>query len=110
MRKYVSPVLPVFFFVVALAFALPANAGDLDSSLIEAAKKGDIASMQTLLAEGADVNASYRGFTALMNAAGGGQTAAVRLLLDAGADVNATTKDGATALMAAAEQGFSPAA
>lgn len=76
--------------------------------LIDAASKGDLATVETLLAQGADVNArGEKGDTALMRAAGGGHSAIGRLLLEKGADVNVKDKDGWTALMQAGMSGHS---
>ena len=70
---------------------------------MRAADKGDINSVEILLAEGADVNANTaNGMTALMCAASKGHTGIVQNLLDKGADVNTKRYDGLTALTLAA--------
>ena len=88
---------------IVLGSAWPA-AGD--SPLTFAAMNGDTASVQALLAAGAEVNYQYesRG-TALLWAAGGGHTASVQALLAAGAEVNLQDEVGRTALGVAAENG-----
>lgn len=69
--------------------------------LMFAALYGEAASVRTLLARGADVNAANdEGATALMWAAGDLDTA--RLLVDAGANVNVRSADGRSPLMIAA--------
>src|SRR5215211_7800302 len=72
----------------------------LNDQLWEAARKGDVATVQTLLDKGADVNGKFRyGTTALFKAAERGHTEVVKLLLARGAD--ASVKDtfyGATAM------------
>jgi outer membrane protein assembly factor BamB len=60
----------------------------LDRELVVAAAKGDVTAVGQLVRKGANVNADYRGLTALQTAADQGNLALVRLLLDLGADVN----------------------
>ncbi|MFS2002523.1 ankyrin repeat domain-containing protein [Duganella sp. CT11-25] len=63
--------------------------------LHNAAAQGHLAVMQTLLEQGADVNAAdWRGVTPLIDAAYFGQLDAVKLLLQRGADIHAISKLG----------------
>ncbi len=71
--------------------------------LLDAARIGDAAGVQTLLGQGVDVDARTDiGETALILAAFGGHATTVEALLAGGADVNAESKFGSTALMRAA--------
>ena len=73
------------------------------SSLSDAVLYGDVKTVQTLIANGANVNeVDATGMTPLMVAASEGQTAIAQLLVDAGADVQQAGEDGTTALMRAA--------
>lgn len=75
--------------------------------LVEAASQGRTTEVQTLLAGGADANASDKnGGTALMMASAKGHTETVKALLKAGADANAKDQFGQTALMYAAGHGY----
>jgi hypothetical protein len=59
-------------------------------ALLDAARKGDVAAVRTLLDEGLDVDTKFRyGRTALAFACDRGHVEVVRLLLERGADVNA---------------------
>jgi hypothetical protein len=67
--------------------------------MIQAAKLGDSATIETLIAKGADVNAETgAGTTSLMMAASAGQLAVLRALLQRGAVVNKVRSDGFSAL------------
>lgn len=71
----------------------------MSDTLIDAATRGDLAQVRTLLASGADANArDAESATALMRAAHAGHLDVVRALVDAGADVNATDLRGWGAL------------
>jgi len=80
-----------------------------ETELMRAAKKGDLALVRKLLAEGADVNARNRsGRTPLIYACAYGRVGpeVVETLLAAGADANATDRDaGRTPLIYACEHG-----
>jgi hypothetical protein len=80
-------------------------AADLDQQLIEAAARGDMALVKTLLEKGAHVNGKDRqGETALVSAATEGHLELVRLLLEKGAELNAKDKEGSTALIRAMDR------
>jgi ankyrin repeat protein len=81
---------------IALLSTLTSFAQDpkqkLNEELWEAARKGDVAAVTSLLDQGADVNAKFRyGTTALFKASERGHTDVVKVLLARGAD--ATVKD-----------------
>ena len=68
-------------------------------ALLAATEIGDLAQMQTLLAQRIDINArNVQGWTSLHLAASSGDIALVELLLRYGADVNAPSNVGATPL------------
>jgi hypothetical protein len=86
----------LFLVVIALISACATFAQDpkqkLNEQLWEAARKGDVALVTSLLDQGADVNAKFRyGTTALFKASERGHTDVVKVLLARGAD--ATVKD-----------------
>jgi ankyrin repeat protein len=91
--------------LIAALHAMPANAGEDD--LINAAGAGDIAKIESLLAEKVNVNGRTKdvGMSALMFAAINGQIEAMQRLIAAHADVNIRARKGVTALMLAAQQG-----
>ncbi|MFY9622676.1 MAG: ankyrin repeat domain-containing protein [Pyrinomonadaceae bacterium] len=85
----------------------PASRIPPETVLMDAATKGDVTTVRTLLAKGADINAndkSYAG-TALIKAAIGGHLAVVQLLLAKGANTEAKGGGGQTALIDAASGG-----
>jgi hypothetical protein len=93
------------FALVLLAGVAGADA-ILDEQLIQAAERGDLDLVNSLLDMGADVNGRVRGGTMpLMIAAFRGRLNMVKLLLDKGAEVNAKEKGGWTALMGAISKG-----
>jgi ankyrin repeat protein len=68
-------------------------------ALLQATEAGDVVQMETLLAQGADVNArNAHGWTPLHVAAAGGDPTVVALLLRHGADVHAQSHIGTTPL------------
>jgi outer membrane protein assembly factor BamB len=79
--------------LVAAALVLaPALAGEKEEALWEAARQGDLATVERLSSEGVDVNARTKyGATALSYAADRQHLEVVRYLVEQGADVN--TKD-----------------
>jgi ankyrin repeat protein len=93
--------LKSFFGVWCLLTAASAvsSAPPPDLRLIQAAKNNDMASLDRLLKEHVDVNASYGdGSTALAWAAERDNFASADLLIRSGANVNAANDDGATPL------------
>lgn len=77
-----------------------------NEDLIAATERDDVATIQALLAKGADVDTKDEyGITALMRASQHGHLKSVNLLLAKGSDVNATDKIGWTALMHATVDG-----
>ena len=74
------------------------------SPLIQAAREGDAAAIQRLLAAGADPDrpGGSHGWTPLIHAIHKNQRDSVEALLDGGADMNRKVGHGATALMLAA--------
>jgi cytochrome c len=96
-----SPNQAIAIVCLLLSSAAIARAGPLD----EAAKDGDIAKIEQLLAQGADINQSTGLATPLIYAIRGGHEDAARLLIERGADVNAVSTLG-TPLHAAASEGL----
>lgn len=89
-------------FVVGLCFfAAAAQAGE-NTPLHDAAKEGNKAKVEALLAKGAEVNAKDKGgWTPLHSAAYYGKKDVAEFLLAKGADVNARDNDGTTPLHSA---------
>jgi hypothetical protein len=95
--------------VVALLAALLSGCGwgRETTPLIGAARDGDVAAIQTLIAHGADPGerGGVNGWPPLMHAVHKNQKAAVAALFDAGADPNERADGGSTALIMAAGYG-----
>jgi len=78
----------------------------LDRELIAAAERGDLPSVQRLIARGANVNAlDEKHDSAFLIAAARGQTAVVKATLAAGADLKSTNRYGGTGLIPACHYG-----
>ena len=78
------------FAILTVLMTLPATAQPRDQALIAAAGKGDLATVERLVREGASVKAKDgRGRSALLAATHGNHVAVARALIAAGADVNA---------------------
>ncbi len=77
------------------------------TTLLQAAKQGDLAAVRALLARRVPVDAAdRRGLTPLMWAAAGGRIEIVQQLLDGGAVIERRAADGSTALIIASANGF----
>jgi hypothetical protein len=101
-RSRPLPILAALFFLLP-ALLLPASAS---ASLAKAAKKGDLAKVEKLIAEGEDVNeADFRGNTPIYHAATKGHADVVEALAQAGADVDIDNSFGSTPLHVASRQG-----
>ena len=75
-----------------------------EHQLVQAAEKGDLATVKTLLTSGVSINArGANGATALILAAFSGQVKACRYLIEQGISVGAADDNGFTALMTACE-------
>jgi outer membrane protein assembly factor BamB len=95
--------------VLVLAVSGVARADD-GEALHEAARRGDLARVRSLLDSGVKPDSEGRhGFTALMVAAGEGHVEVARLLVARGADVNARERFFGQTVMANAVRGKSPA-
>ena len=78
----------------------------LDRELIAAAERGDLSSVQKLIARGANVNAKdEKQDSAFLIASARGQTAVVQATLAAGADLKSTNRYGGTGLIPACHYG-----
>jgi hypothetical protein len=76
--------------------------------LANAARAGDVATIRSLIAQGADPNeaAGQNNWSPLLHAIHKGQIRSVEALLDGGADINRLSGDGVTPLMMAAGYGY----
>ena len=85
-----------FAAFLVLVIVAPASFGDdsdiLDRQLVEAAADGELGTVESLIAAGADPNAMIDGYPALQLAVRDGTVEVVKALLSAGADVNAFGK------------------
>src|ERR1044072_2185859 len=80
----------ILFAILAVLSACPAAAQSRARPLIAASAKGDLASVERLIREGASVKArDSRGRTALLAATHGNHVAVARALIAAGSEVNA---------------------
>ncbi|HEY7790518.1 MAG TPA: ankyrin repeat domain-containing protein [Vicinamibacterales bacterium] len=96
--------------LMAVACCAALAVADVPTSIVEAAQQGDRATVESLLGQGANVNATDGdGATALHYAAWRGDAALAETLLAHGANVHATTTlGGYTALDLAAQVGSGP--
>lgn len=96
----------ILLFAVACRNAPPAPG--LHELLVSAARNGDVESIRTLVARGADPNgadAGENGWTPLMHAVHKHQNASIEALIDAGADPNLAMAGGYSPLMMASGYG-----
>src|SRR5688572_10579889 len=98
------------FSLLALVFLLSAALGaqaPVSSPVADAAERGDVAAVKSLMKDGADVNAAQGdGMTALHWAADRGNAEMAELLIYAGANISAQTRIGQyTPLHLAAKSG-----
>jgi ankyrin repeat protein len=96
---------------LAIVMTFPGGLGQAagDSPLIEAAKKGDVATVRALIAKRADVNEPARdGSTALLWAAYQSDLPMTQALIAAGAKPNTPNKYGITPLLQASRTGAAP--
>lgn len=106
MKRY----LPLGAILGLCAVLSLAGAVQLDTPIADAAMRGDVAEIETLIARGADVNAAQGdGMTALHWAGESGTREMAELLVSAGANLEAVTRIGdLTPLLIAAEAGNGP--
>jgi ankyrin repeat protein len=99
------PRTSIIVVLLSLLNTLPAYA-DINSDLLDVAKKGDTKAVKALLDNGADVNAKNNtGATALIEAAIKGYADTVKALLNSGADIKVRDIGNFTALVWAATLG-----
>jgi uncharacterized protein len=93
--------------IIVLCLTATISATPVDSPVADAAQRGDIERVRSLLKQAADVNAAQAdGMTAVHWAALNGNVEMTEMLLYAGASIKATTRVGAyTALLVAAKFG-----
>lgn len=94
-------------FVVGVVLLGTAQAADPTSTLIDAARSGDVAAVREVVQANKGVvnKADAKGLTPLMYAAAFGRADVVKLLLQQGADVNALGPDRVNALVIAVGRG-----
>src|SRR6476646_8299310 len=109
-EQFMSPRRILALTVLAISIGAFVHAQQPTTAVADAARKGDVATVRTLLKSGADVNASEPdGMTALHWAAERGDAALADMLLVAGASPSAVTRIGGyTPLHIAAETGSGP--
>ena len=97
------------FLICVAALAALATERDYNAEMRDAAKKGEIKLLKTLLTnKKVDINSKdEKGRTALMEATYWNQPEAITLLLEHGADVNLVDEEGTNALIDASTSGSS---
>ena len=90
--------LSIAFFILIFSYNI-ANANTIDTDLFKAATIGNKELVESLIQQGADVNAQNKeGATALMLAAGKGNKDIAELLIQHGANVNIRSNENVSAL------------
>src|SRR4029450_10892077 len=101
--------LLIAFLTIVVAFPGGRGSAAGDSPFVEAARKGDIATVRTLIAKKADRNEQARdGSTALLGAAYNAALPMAQALIAAGARTNTANKYGVTPLLQASRTGAAP--
>src|SRR6186713_1247950 len=101
--------LLIAFLTIVMAFPGGQGLAAGDSPLVEAAKKGDVATVRALITKRVDVNEPGRdGSTALLWAAYNSDLAMAQALIAAGAKINTPNKYGVTPLLQASRTGAAP--
>lgn len=101
-NAYIFKTIRYVLWIVALFYWTSCNA---NSYLVDAAKKGDVAEVQRLLAKGANIDETNKtSDTALYSAVAAGRIEVIKLLIARGANINLDST-GFTPLMAAALRG-----
>jgi ankyrin repeat protein len=110
MKQYFSLVLMVICLPLLVACADVVEEEQMpELGLIEAAEKGDLATLKRLIETGVDLNQQdERGRTAAVAATHARQTEAVRLLIEAGADINLRDQRSDNVLLYAGAEGILP--
>ena len=108
--KIILALLTISLVVIGLIVYSNDRQNRLNQALFTAAVANDTAAIESLINQGADVNAREAQFssTALHFASAQGSKNAAKQLLDQGADANAKDKRGVTSLMSAAKSGHAP--
>jgi uncharacterized protein len=88
----------LLFLFIPFSLLAQQQVSEKTSALFQAIRSGGTNELQTQLANGADVNDSLMGFSALMAAALNGSAEQMKMLIDHGANVNYQSSDGTTAL------------
>jgi ankyrin repeat protein len=107
MTRQRNLLLSLLLLLLSAAAPIAFAQGGEGDQLFEAARKGDVAAVKSLLDRGVDVNTKFRyGATALSYAADKGHVEVVKLLLERKADANVKdTFYGATPIIWAAQKG-----
>ncbi len=106
-KKLLFASLSLIFIIPLGCMEVQQQLNPVNQELLDAAKNGDVKTVEAALVAGADVNyVDNNGDTALTSAALRSHIAIVTVLLDAGANVNQADRLGNTALILAASRGY----